>query len=39
MELQRLSLELDSVNADIEALYEKWNGLSLEIEEQTSAMS
>ena len=39
VELQRLSLELDSVNADIEALYEKWNGLSLEIEEQTSAMS
>jgi len=39
VELQRLSLELDCVNAETEALYEKWNELSLEIEEQTSAMS
>lgn len=39
LELERLSLELDGVNAEIEELYESWNRLSLEIEEQTSALS
>ncbi len=33
VELQRLALELDTVNAEIESLYEKWNELSVEIEE------
>ena len=38
VELERLALELDTVNAEIEALYETWNNLSLEIEEVSSSL-
>ncbi|MBQ1954229.1 MAG: ABC-F family ATP-binding cassette domain-containing protein, partial [Clostridia bacterium] len=38
VELERLALELDNVNSETERLYEKWNEISLEIDEVQASM-